>query len=38
MMRTFALLVMLGLLTSAQVSDSSAQSVNEVVQWNRTLL
>jgi len=36
--RTFALLVMLGSLTSAQVSDSSAQSVNEVVQWNRTLL
>ena len=38
MVRTFALLVMLGLLTSGQVSDSSAQSVNEVVQWNRTLL
>jgi hypothetical protein len=38
MVRTFALVVMLGLLISAQVNDSFAQSVNEVVQWNRTLL
>jgi hypothetical protein len=38
MVRTFALIVMLGLLASLQVDDASAQSVNQVLQWNRTLL
>ncbi len=38
MVRTFALIVMLGLMASLQVHDSAAQSVNQVLQWNRTLL
>jgi hypothetical protein len=52
-MRTFALILLLGLLASLQVrqsygasfdegdrrpDDASAQSVNQVLQWNRTLL
>ena len=38
MVRTFALIVMLGLMASLQVHDSAAESVNQVLQWNRTLL
>jgi PAP2 superfamily len=38
MVKTFALVVVLGLMASLQVHDSAAESVNQVLQWNRTLL